>query len=294
MSSPYRYDIQVGSENIPATFTADTGSGIINFFCSHCVNSPTVYNPFNSTTRVDSSPRKCATVVEGSNSTCQWNYTYVPSLEFVAGNITTDRLTILGSNPPLTLQKAYMGCAYCNNERGVDFPVPCPAFIPAKSSSNGFFGGLDRGASSLISQVVASNKSVADVLGFCTPRFPVPVAGYIILGQARPKGLHVQKTPLLNPKEFNMVAKALAWNASRTSRLVNRYFSVITHVSFDNYSFAIHNIVNSTAHLDTGGGPVVSLPQHFYKAYVKAVTARALSLATHPSTCRQVRYIRLH
>jgi len=139
-----------GSRPYNYTVTADTGSGIVDVACTCCNYSssldPGVYNPHISPTYRVPSPSACARF-EGGNSSCDWTYTYHPSMQTIGGIIVQDTLSLPTSSPPLTLTSALMGCIQpegqsCRPESCSKDPTP-----------QGAFGGLDRGYSSIISQV---------------------------------------------------------------------------------------------------------------------------------------------
>lgn len=150
-----------GSDSRPSAYevTADTGSGIVDVLCTCCSNSssisPGVYNPLASSTYRPPSPSACVKF-EGGNSSCNWSYTYHPSMETIGGVIVKDTLTLSTAYPPLKLP-ALMGCIL-EEPASAQQQILCNPDSCAKGlRPEGAFGGLDRSASSIISQVTLKN-----------------------------------------------------------------------------------------------------------------------------------------
>ena len=78
------------------------------------------------------------------------NYTYHPNMEYVSGNIVKDSLSLPTSVPHLVLPSALLGCSLQDNQT-------CNPSSCIEGAPRGFFGGLDRSFSSIISQVGSNN-----------------------------------------------------------------------------------------------------------------------------------------
>ncbi len=159
----YTVQLSYGSFSIPIAVggsllndynvTADTGSGIVNFACSCCNASssvfPTLYDPLTSPTYNQPSSSTCLSVA-GGTATSDWTYTYHPSGQMIGGIIVNDTLTLPTSSPPLALTSAMLGCILPQGQTG-------PQEGCQVGGTGGVFGGLDRGNSSIISQVSESH-----------------------------------------------------------------------------------------------------------------------------------------
>ena len=124
--------------------------------------------------------------------------------------------------------------------------------------------------------------AVANTVGFCPPSLPwsngqQPNATHLLLGAARPQGAHISSTPFLSPSELSQVARKLQWNSTVEERMALRYLAVIHKVTFDQQSFAF-TTKTGTANMDTGGGPVIGVPQAVAAAYYTTMARRASSL----------------